>query len=90
MDNQRLLAWAFFALMAWMTYQTWVMDYAPKPEPAQVDSPALSSPQGAASETADAAVDEELPEISDPNATTATCWTWKSVRAAARCRKQPY
>jgi YidC/Oxa1 family membrane protein insertase len=31
MDNQRLLIWAFFGLMGWITYQTWVQDYAPKP-----------------------------------------------------------
>ena len=31
MDNQRLLIWAFFGLMGWITYQTWVQDYAPQP-----------------------------------------------------------
>ena len=31
MDNQRLLIWALFAFLAWITYQTWVTDYAPKP-----------------------------------------------------------
>ncbi|MEE8427481.1 MAG: membrane protein insertase YidC [Woeseiaceae bacterium] len=31
MDNQRLLIWAFFGLMAWMTYQTWLQDNAPPP-----------------------------------------------------------
>ena len=31
MDNQRLLIWAFFALMAWMTYQAWMEDYGPQP-----------------------------------------------------------
>ncbi|RZV38157.1 MAG: membrane protein insertase YidC [Chromatiales bacterium] len=33
MDNQRLLIWALFAFLAWITYQTWVTDYAPKPVP---------------------------------------------------------
>ena len=33
MDNQRLLVWAFFGLMAWITYQTWMQDYGPKPAP---------------------------------------------------------
>ena len=33
MDNQRLLIWVFFALMLWMTYQTWQQDYGPKPAP---------------------------------------------------------
>ncbi|MDH5620875.1 MAG: membrane protein insertase YidC [Gammaproteobacteria bacterium] len=31
MDNQRLLIWGLFGLLAWITYQTWVQDYAPKP-----------------------------------------------------------
>ena len=34
MDNQRLLVWAFFGMMVWLTYQAWVQDYGPKPEPA--------------------------------------------------------
>jgi len=61
MDNQRLLTWAFFGLMAWITYQTWVQDYAPAPaapvagQPA-VEAPALSSPSGA----------DDLPEITAP------------------------
>jgi YidC/Oxa1 family membrane protein insertase len=53
MDNQRLLIWAIFGVLAWMTYQAWVQDYAPAPAPAptavvapgeQVDTslPALS------------------------------------------------
>ncbi|MDH4055508.1 MAG: membrane protein insertase YidC [Gammaproteobacteria bacterium] len=31
MENQRLLIWGLFGLLAWITYQTWVQDYAPKP-----------------------------------------------------------
>ena len=31
MDNQRLLIWAFFILMGWMTWQTWQQDYGPQP-----------------------------------------------------------
>ncbi len=31
MDNQRLLVWAAFGLLAFMTYQTWLLDNAPKP-----------------------------------------------------------
>jgi YidC/Oxa1 family membrane protein insertase len=31
MDNQRLLIWAFFGLMGWITYQTWIQDHAPQP-----------------------------------------------------------
>ena len=31
MDNQRLLIWGFFGLLVWVTYQTWVQDYTPRP-----------------------------------------------------------
>ena len=30
MDNQRLMVWAAFGLMAWFTYQAWLMDYGPR------------------------------------------------------------
>ena len=36
MDNQRLLVWATFAMMVWLTYQAWVEDYAPRETPAPV------------------------------------------------------
>ena len=58
MDNQRLLIWAFFGLMAWMTYQTWQQDYAPQPAVApvtqarQTDQPALPE-------------DDDLPAITE-------------------------
>ena len=47
MDNQRLLIWAFFGLMGWITYQTWIQDYAPKPIAAtqqQLEQPDLIAP----------------------------------------------
>jgi len=31
MDNQRLLIWATFGMLLWLTYQTWMEDYAPPP-----------------------------------------------------------
>ncbi len=31
MDNQRLLVWALFLMLAWITWQQWAEDYAPKP-----------------------------------------------------------
>jgi len=31
MDNQRLLIWASFGLLLWMTYQAWMEDYGPRP-----------------------------------------------------------
>jgi YidC/Oxa1 family membrane protein insertase len=64
MDNQRLLIWAFFGLMAWMTYQTWQQDYAPKPAPVaeqqSQQSPGLTAP--------DAGEEGELPELGEPTA----------------------
>ena len=35
MDNQRLLIWASFGLLLWLTYQAWVQDYAPQPATGQ-------------------------------------------------------
>ena len=31
MDNQRLVTWALFGVMVWLTYQAWLQDYAPQP-----------------------------------------------------------
>ncbi|MDZ7645268.1 MAG: hypothetical protein U5K76_14350 [Woeseiaceae bacterium] len=48
MDNQRLLVWATFALMVWLTYEAWMTDYGPGPAaPATEDTPAetLQSPR---------------------------------------------
>jgi YidC/Oxa1 family membrane protein insertase len=33
MDNQRLLIWATFGLLLWMTYQAWLQDYGPSSRP---------------------------------------------------------
>jgi len=57
MDNQRLLIWAFFGLMGWITYQTWLQDYAPQPiaqAQQQIEQPGLVAPSA----------DDELPELS--------------------------
>lgn len=55
MDNQRLLIWAFFGLMAWITYQTWVLDYGPKPvAPTATEQQPVQGTDGA------------LPELSAP------------------------
>ncbi len=61
MDNQRLLIWAFFGLMAWITYQTWVQDYGPKPAARPAEQPAL-----AVDEVAPPQADDDLPQISAP------------------------
>jgi len=70
MDNQRLLIWAFFGLMGWITYQTWMQDYAPPPgaTPAttvQVESLEQSGPGDATSEPG------ELPALAVPAAEAA-------------------
>ncbi len=68
MDNQRLLIWAFFGLMGWITYQTWVQDYAPKPAATitqEVEQQALAPPEGDLPELSAAngdALDAPLPE----------------------------
>jgi YidC/Oxa1 family membrane protein insertase len=56
MDNQRLLIWAIFGLMAWMTYQAWMLDYAPAP----VATPAVSE-----APIDDQATADILPELFD-------------------------
>ncbi|MGI9270230.1 MAG: membrane protein insertase YidC [Woeseiaceae bacterium] len=43
MDNQRLMIWAFFGLMAWMTFQAWQQDYGPAPVAAPTEVVAESS-----------------------------------------------
>ena len=39
MDNQRLLIWAIFGLMLWLTWQAWQQDYGPRPAPPPVGEP---------------------------------------------------
>jgi YidC/Oxa1 family membrane protein insertase len=31
MENQRLLVWATFGMLLWLTYQSWMQDYGPQP-----------------------------------------------------------
>ena len=59
MDNQRLVIWAVFGLLAWMTYQAWQADYGRTPQVA---------PGAAITSAADP--DSELPEL--PSDTTAS------------------
>ena len=59
MDNQRLLIWAFFGLMAWMTYQAWQQDYGPRPvapEPV-AEQPEIDAPDDALPELSDTSID---------------------------------
>jgi YidC/Oxa1 family membrane protein insertase len=57
MDNQRLVIWAVFGLLAWMTYQAWQQDYAPALQPT-VSVPAAQAGNGS---TADD--DSGLPDL---------------------------
>lgn len=44
MDNQRLLIWASFGLLMWLTYQAWVADYGPQSvtnAPTSTERPAM-------------------------------------------------
>ncbi|MBT8091286.1 MAG: membrane protein insertase YidC [Gammaproteobacteria bacterium] len=83
MDNQRLLIWAFFGLMAWITYQTWVQDYGPKPTPRVAEqTPQTVEPGG------EPGIDESLPEISDESA-SATTPTAPQDPPASVAKQQP-
>ena len=60
MDNQRLFIWAFFVMMGWITYQTWVKDYAPRPTQPVAEQTAETTGPLAVNESGD-----DMPEISD-------------------------
>jgi len=60
MDNQRLIIWGFFAIMAYLTWQTWMEDYGPEPTPPP--APPAENGDPAVPVVGDAAT--ELPEIS--------------------------
>jgi len=80
MDNQRLLIWGLFGFLAWITYQTWVQEYAPRPvaQPTQAveqpelttpvegdDLPVLSAPTEGLLDAPAVAVDVATPEITE-------------------------
>ena len=60
MDNQRLFIWAFFVMMGWITYQTWVKDYAPRPTQPAAEQTAETAGPLSVNESGD-----DMPEISD-------------------------
>ncbi len=79
MDNQRLLIWGFFGLLAWITYQTWVQDYAPKPVVAnteQIEEQVTIPDDGAElpelAAPLDTALDAPSPTAPDPEQASAT------------------
>ena len=60
MDNQRLIVWGFFAITAYLTWQTWVQDYAPPPT-----TPATTQVEtGNPATPVVGEVTEDLPELS--------------------------
>ena len=68
MDNQRLLPWAFFGLMAFFTWQQWMQDYAPRPAVAPDAAPAAAvSPPGmpAVADASLPAIAEQAPAAAD-------------------------
>ncbi|MDX1405405.1 MAG: membrane protein insertase YidC, partial [Woeseiaceae bacterium] len=65
MDNQRLLVWATFLLLAWLTYQTWLADQAP---PADGNGTPAAAEGSAESESLDSL--PELPEATSEAAAT--------------------
>jgi len=66
MDNIRLLLWATFSLLLWLTYQRWVEDY-----PSAVQEPPATTIGTGQPPTQAAPAGEELPQIVQP-ATQAT------------------
>jgi len=55
MDNQRLLTWALFGMMVWLSYQAWMLDYGPTP----------AETTTATEEPAAEATDDALPQLLD-------------------------
>ena len=85
MDNQRLIVWVAFGLLAFMTYQQWLKDYSPQPQaesgtqateeaPATGSLPALPSAADEEIPTLPAATDS-VPAVGEPQAAPATLIT---------------
>jgi YidC/Oxa1 family membrane protein insertase len=79
MDNQRLLIWATFGMMAWLTYQAWMQDYAQAPATAgqqTTGQPGAPADDGSLPELQDTAPDaprlaDDVPAL-EPGASEAT------------------
>ena len=59
MDNQRLLTWALFGMMAWLSYQAWMLDYGPKlaETPTATEEPATETSSDALPELTSTDID---------------------------------
>ena len=62
MDNQRLIIWGLFAVMAYLTWQTWMQTYGPQPAPAVPVSEEAAPP---ADDLGDLGELPELPAAND-------------------------
>jgi len=82
MDNQRLLVWAAFGLLAFMTYQAWLQDYA-LPPATQVVTDAAEEPQTTSGPAADA-----LPGLPATDSDAATP-SLPAVQASAQGTSEP-
>ncbi len=60
MDNQRLIIWGLFLVLAYLTWQTWMQDYAPPPV-----APVTSEGEAPAADDDGAAPPDALPAIGD-------------------------
>jgi len=65
MDNQRLLPWALFGMMAWLSYQAWMQDYGPVPAatPTATEEPALDAPGDALPQLTDTGTEIDAPDV---------------------------
>ena len=66
MDNQRLLVWATFGMMLWLTYQAWVQDYSPARQ-----QPAPTTAEDLLTAPADDGALPELPAATSDDAVAA-------------------
>ncbi len=71
MDNQRLIIWGFFAVMAYLTWQTWMQSYGPQPQaqPPVSEAPVLPADDVDVLPELSAA-DGDLPPVEAAPATT--------------------
>ena len=68
MDNQRMLIWATFGILAWLTYQAWQADYARAPveQAPQTAEEAGTPPDGITSLPSLPDATEDTPQLAEP------------------------
>jgi YidC/Oxa1 family membrane protein insertase len=90
MDNQRLLVWATFGMLAWLTYQAWQADYA-QPPASEAGPPAAeeSVPSGGVDSLPslpDAATDSPEPVQQTPSLDVAPAPATQAASGIVRVR----